>query len=257
MSKRNYPKRWLRKLKYDTLKKLEKESRAKEIEIPGSSANIAKPCNSNRCMTCQDIPICHNFESTITGLNYSINSKLDCTSTHLIYMYTCKLCGLQYVGEIGKMLRERNNGHRSATNLEYDSEALYKHLDQKHKHIIDKPSIDQFVLTPIEKLEDLGSKTLNKFLRLQREQFWIDTLITYEPYGLNSKVTDKTANNSPLNIPFIVPFSKMGNASARIIKKHLTKLKDNYPSDHRFDIITAYSGHKNLSDFLATSKLKS
>ena len=36
--------------------------------------------------------------STVTGKTYSINSNLNCNSSSVIYLITCNLCTLQYVG---------------------------------------------------------------------------------------------------------------------------------------------------------------
>lgn len=61
--------------------------------------------------------------------------------------------------------------------------------------------------------------------------------------------------NNP-KIPFIVPFSKTANRVSKLVKQHykdtLQEDEDNKLIEH--DIIVAYSRHKNLSDFLVSSK---
>ena len=40
------------------------------------------------------------FQSFVTKKNYEINHKFDCDSKCLIYLFSCKTCGLQYVGSL-------------------------------------------------------------------------------------------------------------------------------------------------------------
>ncbi len=81
------PKRWLCKIKYVAVRELEAKSRkGKSIEIPGPSHGGAQPCNGLRCKTYVYIEPCHNFISYITNQEYPIISKLDCSSSNIIYM---------------------------------------------------------------------------------------------------------------------------------------------------------------------------
>ena len=159
---------------------------------------------------------------------------MNCSSDNIIYLYTCKLCQKQYVGETGNSLRIRNNQHRTAITCKNDEDALYSHLVKFHSSSSDH-SLDLYTLVPIEKIPDLGNVTLNKLRRLEREYCWIDTLCTFEPSGLNVQKFgkfDPEKNKKPkFDLVFVVPFSKTGNASAPIVKKHLKKLNKDDESD--------------------------
>ena len=49
-----------------------------------------------------------------TTYNKIFNIKTNCNSTNdLIYLISCKLCSIQYVGESGQNLRDRMNNHKS------------------------------------------------------------------------------------------------------------------------------------------------
>ena len=257
LSKRNYSKRWLRKIKNETLRDLNKDLRlAYPFQNPTSSKSGASPCNGPRCQTCYDISTCQNFSGSVYDQTYSINAKLDCNSSNIIYLYTCKLCQKQYVGETSQSLRERNNRHRTAINCKNEESALYNHLVKCHSRTPDH-SIELYSLVPIEQVPDLGSVVFNKIKRLEREYTWIDTLCTFEPYGLNVQKfgkfdpEKKTKNN--FDLIYVVPFSKTGNASAQIVKKHLAQL--NKREDFNIKIAVAYKKHKNLKDILVRSKL--
>ena len=74
------------------------------------------------------------FVSTATGRRYFINYSLNCSSCNVVYLMTCKICGLQYVGSTttkfrfnNYKLRIRCNGRLEEVNQE-DDDLLCKHL---------------------------------------------------------------------------------------------------------------------------------
>ena len=75
-------------------------------EIPGNF-----PCGSNRCLTCP--VLC--AEPVISGPcgDFDIKHSFSCTSSCVIYVISCTKCDVLYVGETGRTLRERKNGHFS------------------------------------------------------------------------------------------------------------------------------------------------
>ncbi len=70
-------------------------------------------CNTPKCQSCPLIPQSHTFKSTITGKIYSCHDELDCSSKDIIYLITCKKCGLQYIGETEQTLKRRVDNYRS------------------------------------------------------------------------------------------------------------------------------------------------
>ena len=257
LSKRNYSKRWLRKIKNETLRILNSEERlGADFQLPTSSSSGSKPCNSRQCQTCHLVPNCQNFSGSVFEQTYSINSALDCNSENIIYLYTCKLCEKQYVGETGKSLKFRNNRHRAAITSCNEENALYSHLSKFHSKT--EFSIECFSLLPIEQVSDLGDELLNKQWRLEREYCWIDTLGTFEPHGLNvqkfTKYDPLNKSKNKFDLVYIVPFSKTGALSAQIVKKHMKQLNKNTDGDIK--IATAYKKHQNLKELLVRSKLK-
>ena len=204
----------------------------------------------------KDIPQCDNIESTITDEIFSINAPLNCDSEHIIYVYTCTLCAKQYVGQTGNSLRQRHTQHRSKFNAQDPQEVLYTHATTHST----SPKFNSYILTPIEKVTDLGPNIQNKFERLRREVAWIDTLQTNMPAGLNTQIWNKfrpKKSSTSDQLVLILPFSKTSNNASTIIKKHLLQLQnDNLDTDQfNFNILTAYSRHKNLKDLLVTSRV--
>ena len=73
-------------------------------------------CGSNRCKTCDYISVTNTFKSNITNREYYVSSSsncMDCSTKNLIYLISCKKCGVQYVGKTSQTLRSRFNNHRA------------------------------------------------------------------------------------------------------------------------------------------------
>ena len=146
-------------------------------------------------------------------------------------------------------------------------DALAKHLMEKHADDeIDTSSEDNFMLIPIEQVKYEANKHGDVSLRETREEFWITILNTFTPVGLNERAFNrqpKSHNKDQNFLPIVIPYSKTANKAVKIIKKHIQILQDKFNEDldleerYYFKLITAYSRHKNLSDFLVSSKLKS
>jgi len=263
--KRNYSKRWLRNIKAETLRQLIMKARRLNLCNPTTSKCGARPCGIERCKTCEILPECQTFICNGTENTYAITGQLNCESSNIIYVLHCLVCNKQYVGETGTMLRERVNHHRSAIRNNHTDSALSIHLDM-HVEQSKIPSFERtlencFDVIPIEQLPDLSNKTESKNYRLERETYWIDTLGTIEPQGLNKKRFGDTIKKSPNDpiVPFVVPFSKTADMASRIIKKHFSLLveedyTEGFDSSFPYRIISAYCKHKNISGNLVRSK---
>ena len=62
-------------------------------------------CKSNRCDVCSYVVPSSSFTSHTTKRSYSKNYPLDCNSNNVMYLLTCKVCGLQYVGSTSTKFR--------------------------------------------------------------------------------------------------------------------------------------------------------
>jgi hypothetical protein len=155
-------------------------------------------------------------------------------------------------------LRDRASRHRAAIHAENPASALFVHLNEWHHREVERYDDSHFILTPIEQVEDQATKALTKMQRLKRETYWIDTLHTFDKRGLNSRKLDHIIKPKKKEvIPFVVPFSKTASLAAKIVKTHLKDLQDkDVFHEFNYNMITSYSRHKNLKDFLVSSKLK-
>ena len=136
--------------------------------------NSNTPCNSRQCKCCKEIETCNIFKSNNTGRQYNIKAAITCKSKSLVYLISCRKCGLQYIGETENPLHIRMNGHRS---------------DIRTKKL-DKPVAVHFC-QPDHSAEDLEVRGIEKInvnntgRRKYRESYWIFTLKTLAPEGMN------------------------------------------------------------------------
>lgn len=260
LMKRGYSKRLIRKIKYDTLSAIDSDERADiEPNMPGNSRDGHYHCNlPYACITCLAAPVQHNFISTHKDWIYPIRGENYCKSKNVIYLLECKLCCAQYVGQTKHELRKRFLQHKNALLEPKDtSYAMSRHFEKEHpQHIVEEDNLPMSVIA-IEKLDDIGTDEEKKAKRLEREKFWIDTLFTYYPNGLNDdpmNLYEKHLRKISKTIPFIVPFSETGRKAGELVKSYYKNIQEEH--DHfSHKVVIAFKKHKNLRDLLVSSKV--
>ena len=70
-------------------------------------------CDKSRCPVCNNINETATFESSSNGTKYHVNHKLNCVDKCLIYLITCKVCKIPYVGQTTEKFRLRWNNYRN------------------------------------------------------------------------------------------------------------------------------------------------
>ena len=144
-----------------------------------------KKCDSKRCMTCKHLVEGDCFISNTTNRRFRVlgsDTAMTWSTSNVVYLISCKRCGLQYVGETSQSLRCRFNNHRA--NLKrLGQQHIYRHFNS------DGHSIDDLTIMPIEKIVDSDDDRLSLHAkRLSREEYWYRELCTIFPYGLNDNV---------------------------------------------------------------------
>ena len=87
-------------------------------------------CNGPRCLTCNNIKECDTFTSHVTKETFKINHHFSCNSRCLIYLFSCKVFGKQYVGSIAdKFMYQWNNFTiRTAKVMQKDEKIICKNI---------------------------------------------------------------------------------------------------------------------------------
>ena len=137
-------------------------------------------CNGKCCcQVCLNINKTDTFESFQTKQKYKINHYLNCNDKCLIYLLSCKVCGLQYVGSTTDKFRLRwnnykENDRKALRGEEHMQPELFEHFAaDSHNCFLTDCSI-----TLIDKTD--GSDPT------RREEYWRKVLKTVAPYGLNT-----------------------------------------------------------------------
>lgn len=239
LRKRNYSKRFLRRIKSNTLKEIKDQ-----LETGPRSQGQTSKCPLNRCKTCPYFVPTSEFESTKNGDKFKIRQQLTCGSKNVIYLIRCKKCNKQYVGQTGQTLRNRFTGHRASINKNLPN-PVGRHFNQ------DDHSLQDCCITPIEQLAVREDFEDNKFALIKREIYWIGRLETAYPHGIN-KITDTRSGNI---MALVIPYSQAAVDASKIVQKHFKQMQTEIPDLQKTKLITAFKRNKNLSDNLVSSKL--
>ena len=120
------------------------------------------------------------FTSTTSSESFRMNRKLNCDDNCLIYFLTFKCCGKQYLVETTNEFRPRWNNYKSNDRKNARNEAcMQERLFEHFKSEIQSGFLGKVFMT-------FTDKTDRKDLR-KRENYWIRTLKTYTPFGLNNE----------------------------------------------------------------------
>ena len=119
------------------------------------------------------------FQSFQTKKQYKINHQLNCNDKCLIYLLSCKVCGLQYIGSTTDQFRLRwnnykENNRKAKRGEEHIQPLIFEQFSSNdHTRFLKDPSI-----TLIDKT-DRSDPT-------EREKYWRRVLKTFTPYALNA-----------------------------------------------------------------------
>ena len=133
-----------------------------------------KKCN--KCNICPYIKCCKNVKSTATGINAEIMQEVDCQTKNIIYCITCKKCKMQYIGETGRVAKERFREHIGYVENKQLEKATGEHFNQKGHSVSDI----EFVV-----LEKIFS--LDPGVRKERESLFIKNFNTKHK-GMNKMI---------------------------------------------------------------------
>ena len=137
--------------------------------------------SENLC--CKQVVHTQSFKSSVTQKTYHIFHDLNCKSKLLIYLMECRICRIQYIGKSETEFNIRLNNHRKDVNRQ-NAQQVDQHFKLPN-HIFNQHA--RFTL--IEQLDNMRIDKNLATLRLKkREDFWIETLKTLHPYGLNAEL---------------------------------------------------------------------
>ena len=61
-----------------------------------------------------------------------LGDKNICTDRYVVYKYSCKICGDEYIGKTARTIKQRHNEHRNDLNKHNQNNALVQHVLTRH-----------------------------------------------------------------------------------------------------------------------------
>ena len=138
----------------------------------------SRKCLRNRCQVCKNVVETDIFQSFVDKKVYKINHRFTCSDKCLVYLLSCKVCGRQYTGQTVDEFRYRwnnykDNNRKSLRRDEHKQADVFVHVQSlDHNSFLEDTEI-----TFIDKTDPSDPARC--------EEFWIDTLKTCYPLGLN------------------------------------------------------------------------
>ena len=145
------------------------------IPIPRLDSRIVR-CADKRCKICPRAEGRRVLFSTVSNTPYTFHETFTCTDTSLIYCIICSKCGKLYIG----LTSNRTLSCTSTLSETKRRIPLYHHFARKSHDFLRDHRI-----VPFEHCEPDALP--------EREAFWIRTLHTLIPHGLNSMLNLMTA----------------------------------------------------------------
>ncbi|OCT58568.1 hypothetical protein XELAEV_18002002mg [Xenopus laevis] len=137
-------------------------------------------CGAARCITCEFMFRSAEFTSSNTKRVYKIKDFINCNSSFVIYLLICTKCNIQYVGCTSRKFKCRMREHINQIVSHSSATVVSRHFSECSDRVCSHLRIQGIEkITPTAKGGDLMQRLL------YREAYWIFTLETRQPLGLN------------------------------------------------------------------------
>ena len=125
---------------------------------------------------CQVVKEGSSFKSNQIGEIYKIRQDINCRCENIIYLVTCKKCGMQGVGSCTTFCKRISNYITSIENKSPGCRIEMHFLKPEH-------SVQDFTITGIVQLVNPPREPIGRLREF--EGYWMIKLQTLEPYGMN------------------------------------------------------------------------
>ena len=129
------------------------------------------PCNKP-CATCPHI-VTTKTVTNRDGKTFKVNGHYTCQSYNVVYLLTCRVCNIAYIGETSQTLNNRMRGHVSCIKNKRDNPVAHHYNKPNHKYSDAKVTIVDRATTKNE--------------RLRLEEAWMLVMRSRFPLGLNGR----------------------------------------------------------------------
>ena len=135
-------------------------------------------CGKKLCQVCFNVTETDSFTSTSTNKTYKINHLFNCSEKCLFHLLTCRVCLKQYVGQTVDEFRNRWNNYKSNHRKYLNRQPCFQeHIFEHFNGDAQSGFLENVSITFIDKTDPSNPE--------KRENYWIQTLKTMVPWGLN------------------------------------------------------------------------
>ena len=132
-------------------------------------------CNNKICITCnRRISVNLTYSAWTDRWLVAGNISVSCKTKNVVYQIKCNKCHLVYVGETSQEIKKRFLQHKRDVKLNKKRTFLVNHFNLPHH------SHENMTIGVLDTLPDD-----NKSILRDKESFWINTLNSGYPFGLN------------------------------------------------------------------------
>ena len=138
--------------------------------------------NKNKCRYCPLLNTSGKFKCKTDSNTYDCKSHINCQSSNIIYLITCRSCGIQYVGQTKNKLLTRFQSHHFDIKHNNDT-TVARHFNRCPKPIPGK--FEGMEISILSFFQQPPSSRASQELRDREEKRWIHRLSSVVPRGLN------------------------------------------------------------------------
>ena len=139
-----------------------------------------KFCNTTNCRYCPLLNRTGFIHSHTTGIRHSCMTNISCRSSNLIYAISCKICGIQYVGQTSVRIKDRFVHHFRDIEMSNQEKSVGRHFSGPDHHGFKDLHISalEFIKAPPKSPRAIQ-------IRNRVEKNWTYQLRSLAPQGLN------------------------------------------------------------------------
>jgi hypothetical protein len=232
---RGYTRRFLRKIKNNTIKSLE----------ISQNLCISKACGSNKCKVCKTFLKPNSYVG-----KFKIKNNVSCQSKNVIYCLECNYCHLRYVGQTKNEIKQRLWHHSSDIRTAKDKVFANHIRSCPLRFSLQENTNDHFFCTVLEQIATDPEPSINHSNLIAKETEWIMKVGTIEPLGINKREDAQSI------LLLILTFSDSTYQISNMFRQTFNSICVDIPRVFKSKFIIAHCRNKNISDSLISSNLK-
>ena len=155
-------------------------SHSDESKLPLSETRLCY--KKDNCRYCPLLNTSGNFVCKTDGTTHSCKAHINCQSSNIIYLITCRSCGIQYVGQTKNKLLTRFQSHHFDIKHNNDT-TVARHFNKCPPQNPGK--FNGLEISILSFLRPPPSSRASQELRDKEEKRWIHRLSSVVPRGLN------------------------------------------------------------------------